>query len=87
MIKYHMGRSDISVKPTTIKKLFGLAMILVSCQISVTAMAYAGVLTGLFCSLGSAFPNRKLLGYSYFEQLKDISPYVGMSAIMAGIVY
>ena len=35
----------------------------------------------------NAFPNKKLLGYSYIEQIKDILPSTAVSVLMAVIVY
>ena len=33
------------------------------------------------------YPNKKIIGYSYFEQLKDISPSICLSVFMGVIVY
>ena len=35
----------------------------------------------------SAWPNKKLIGYSYFEQMRDILPTLLLSAVMAAVVY
>ena len=82
-----VGRSDLSLKLNVAKKLFGLSMVIISSQISVLAMAFAGVFTGVFSSIVNAYPNKKLLNYGFLEQIKDIAPYVGLSSIMAGAVY
>ena len=35
----------------------------------------------------NAAPNRKLLGYSYFEQAKDILPSFALALLMGAVVY
>ena len=35
----------------------------------------------------NAFPNNKLLNYSYFEQIKDMFPSMLLSAVMGAIVF
>ena len=83
---YALGRSDIALKLEIIKRGFNLALILISCQFGVMAIAASSVIGALFCSIVNAFPNKKLLKYGYFEQIKDILPFVAMSAVMAGAV-
>ena len=56
-------------------------------KISVKAIAVnMVVLTSLFTLL-NAYPNIKLLGYSFKEQMKDILPSTINSLIMAFVVY
>ncbi|MBR3933210.1 MAG: lipopolysaccharide biosynthesis protein [Clostridia bacterium] len=80
---YAMGRSDIVLRLNIIKKTLGFLIVLLSAQISVLAMAYGGIVTGLMCSIVNAFPNRRLINYSYIDQIKDILPSVLASAVMA----
>ena len=83
---YALGRSDIALKLEIIKRGFNLALVLISCQFGVMAIAASSVIGAVFCSIVNAFPNKKLLNYGYFEQIKDILPFVAMSAVMAGAV-
>ncbi len=83
---YAVGRSDIALKTNIVKKSFGFLMVLFTARISVMAMAFGGIFTGIFCSVVNAYPNSKLLGYKYFEQIKDILPYVVISAVMCMFV-
>ncbi len=82
-----LGKSDIYLRLEWIKKVTSLVIILLVSKISVMAIAVAGIFTAIFCSVVNAFPNKKLLNYSYKEQIKDILPYVLMSGAMAAIVY
>ncbi len=76
-----MGRSDIYMKLEIMKKGFGLATMLVTMFISVKAMAYSLLLVSVVSQIINAWPNRKLLGYSYWEQIKDILPAIIVSLI------
>ena len=84
---YAVGRSDIAMKLNMIKKAFGFIIILVSATFSVLAMAWGGVLVGVFASMVNAAPNKRLLGYNYLTQLKDILPSVIISAVMCVVIF
>ncbi len=77
-----LGRSDIALKLNIAKKTFGLVMVLGFAPISVIAMAWAGVATGVFSLLLNILPNRKLLNYGYAEQLRDVVPSWMLSGAM-----
>lgn len=77
-----VGRSDLSLKISIIKKTFGFIMVLIFARISVMAMTYAGLVTAFVSLFVNAMPNKKLFGYGFFEQIKDIFPYWLMSGVM-----
>ncbi|MBO5339048.1 MAG: lipopolysaccharide biosynthesis protein [Clostridia bacterium] len=83
---YALGRSDIILKIEIIKKVFSLSVIIFTCFFGVKAIALGGIVISLFALLVNVFPNRKLLGYGYREQVKDILPFVVMSAVMGAAV-
>lgn len=83
------GRSDIFLKLEIIKKVVSTVLLMGALLMFDTPMAIAwsgaiGVPIGLFIN---ASPNKKLINYSYFEQLKDIIPSFIMSAIMGFVVW
>ena len=82
-----MGRSDLYLKMEIIKKSVGLLLVLLSMNISVLAMALSSVVYSVFTSVVNSFPNKKLLGYSYFDQIKDILPSMTLALVMAVVVY
>ena len=82
-----MGRSDIYLKLEIIKKIIGLTALLSTIWISVEAMAYSLLLTTVISQIVNAFPNKKLLGYSYLHQLQDMLPQILLSGVMGAIVY
>ena len=49
-------------------------------------MALGTVFSSIISSFINSYPNKKLLGYSYFEQIKDIIPSLFISVIMGGII-
>ena len=82
-----LGRSDIFLKLEIIKKIVGVIILAVTLPFGLLWMAAGRVLTSLLCTLINAFPNKKLLQYSYFEQIKDIFPSVLLSIAMAAVVF
>ncbi len=82
-----MGRSDLFLILEIIKKVIGLGLILGFMWISVEAMAYSCIISSVCSQIINSWPNKKLLKYSYLEQLKDILPSIGLSLFMAGCVY
>lgn len=82
-----MGRSDLFLKLEIIKKIVGLIAILITMWISVEAMAYSLLITTVLNQIINSWPNKKLLGYSYLEQIKDMLPQIGLSLIMGAAIY
>lgn len=83
-----MGRSDTFLKLEIIKKIIGITALLIAtfCFDSPLAIAATGVITSFIACFINASPNKKLIDYSYFEQIKDILPSFLLSAAMLGCV-
>lgn len=83
-----MGRSDIFLKLELIKKGIGLAALVIAvvCFDSPIAIAMTGVFTTLSSCFINASPNKKMIDYSYFEQMKDILPSFAASMAMCAVV-
>ncbi len=79
-----MGRSDIFLKLEIIKKSYGITALIIAvvCFDSPIAIAMTGVFTAGIGFLVNASPNKKLIGYSYFEQIKDILPSLLAALVM-----
>lgn len=82
-----MGRSDLFLHLEIIKKAIGMAALLATMWISVEAMAYSLLITTVCSQIVNASPNKKLLGYSYFQQVQDMLPQIALSVAMGAIVY
>ena len=81
-----MGRSDLFLKLEIAKKAVGMILLLVTMRISVIAMAYSMIVSSISSQIINSYPNWKLLGYSYLEQLRDILPSILLAVVMGGCV-
>ncbi len=85
-----MGRSDIFLKLEIIKKSYGLTAIIIAVAFfeSPLAIAMTGAITAFLSFFVNAFPNKKLIGYSYFEQVRDILPsFLAALAMCAAVLF
>lgn len=82
-----MGRSDLFLKLETIKKVIGLIVLLSTMWFGVMAMAYSLLFTSITSQIINSWPNKKLLGYSYPEQIRDILPGILLAVLMGCCVY
>ncbi len=84
-----MGRSDIFLKLEIIKKVIGLTTLAVTafCFNSAIAIMWGSAMTlpiGLFLN---AFPSKKIIGYSFLEQIRDVLFPLILSLVMFSVVY
>ena len=82
-----LGRSDLYLKLEVAKKAVGIALILITMQISVPAMALSTLVNSVLCQVINSWPNRKLLDYRYRDQLLDILPNILIAAVMGACVF
>lgn len=82
-----VGRSDIFLKLEIVKKTISIAILLLSMRFGVVAIAVSGLAYSVIATMFNAAPNRKLLDYSYFEQVKDILPSFALALLMGAVVY
>ena len=83
-----MGRSDIFLRLEIIKTIVGLSILILTVCFFDNAiyLAYSSVFSGIISSFINASPNKKLLNYSYLEQIKDIYPSLFIALLMGMIV-
>lgn len=82
-----MGRSDLFLALEIIKKVVGIIALVLTMNISVMAMAYSLLVTSVISQIVNCWPNKKLLGYSYWNQIRDILPAMMLSSVMGGVVF
>ena len=82
-----LGRSDIFLKLELIKKTIAIFILVWSIRIGIYAVALGSILNGIISSFINAYPNKSLLNYTYFDQIKDISPSFLLTVFMGSIVY
>ena len=77
-----LGRSDLFLKLEIAKKVVGLLLLLLTMRHGVIVMAYSLLFSSDSSQIINSWPNRKLLNYSYLEQLKDIIPSIILALFM-----
>lgn len=82
-----VGRSDWFLKLEIIKMVVGLVFLLSSMGFGVMAMAYSLLLNSILSQVINSWPNRKLLGYGYLEQVRDFAPGILLAVGMGVCVY
>lgn len=82
-----MGRSDIFLKLEIIKKLISTVLLVAAVSFGVYAIALSQLLSCLIAMAVNTWPNRKLLDYSLFSQLKDILPPAALALAMGVCVW
>lgn len=82
-----LGRSDIFLKLEIIKKVITVVNLVVTIPLGIYAMAIGQVITGFLSTFINAYPNKRLMGYSYLEQWKDLFPGFIVSILMGCIVF
>lgn len=81
------GRSDLFLRLEIIKKIIGLAPLFVGAFFGIFPMLYASIVLSIICFfLNSHYPG-KLLGYSSWMQLRDISKSFFIALTMALFVF
>ena len=84
-----MGRSDLFLKLELIKKSYGICNILFAAFVlqDVYLMVATYMATSVVSTFVNAYPNKKVIGYSYFEQIRDICPAFVLSLVAGAVAY
>lgn len=86
-----MGRSDLFLRLELVKKAYGIAALLFCALMldDVRALVMSYLVTGVLSTFVNACPNKRVIGYSYAEQVRDIAPAFllsGVASLAAGLV-
>ena len=82
-----LGRSDIFLRLTVIKKIIGFIILFSTMWFGPLIMAASNLFFSVVNQVINAWPNRKLLNYSYGQQIMDILPPMLLSGVMFGAVW
>ena len=82
-----LGRSDLFLILEIWKKAVGLIILVSTMWYGVMVMAYSLLLLSVLSQIINSWPNKKLLNYSYLQQLKDIMPGLILSVFMGFCMY
>ncbi len=77
-----VGRSDLFLKLEIIKFIVGIGLLFATLKHGVMIMSYSLLISSLISQIINSWPNKKLLSYSYLEQVKDIFSNLIIAVIM-----
>lgn len=79
------GRSDYFLKLEIIKKAFGACVLCVTIPMGLVAMCYGRVFSSVLMLAVNTYYTRKLLGYGFFSQLRDLL-HILIHALVMGVL-
>lgn len=79
-----VGRSDWFLRLEIVKKIYSIALLMVAVVFFDTPMAIAmmGAVTAGLDWYVNSFPNKKLIGYPFWEQVADLLPVLLLTSVM-----
>lgn len=80
------GRSDYFLKLEIIKKIQGVCILCITVPISIVAMCYGSIASSLLSLVWNTYYTKRLIGYGFFSQIKDLLPIIIHSLLMGAIV-
>lgn len=82
-----MGRSDLFLKLEVVKNVVGFVILCTAAFAfdTIQAIVLGYMLTGVLCTFINAFPNKRVIGYSFSEQVRDILPAFLLSLAAAAV--
>jgi len=81
-----IGRSDTYLKLEVIKKIVDVITVVATMFISVKAIVVGMLISSVISQVINAWPNKKMLNYSYLEQVLDMLPQIIASVIMGAAI-
>lgn len=82
-----LGNSKLVLQLEVIKKLIAIPILFIMVGISVEALIISMLLISIVNQVANSWPNKKLLNYSYLEQIKDILPNLLLAGFMVCVIY
>ncbi|MBO4943733.1 MAG: lipopolysaccharide biosynthesis protein [Muribaculaceae bacterium] len=82
-----LGRSDYFLKLEIIKKIQAVVVLVITVPMGITAMCWGSVISSFICLIYNTYYTRKLIGYGFISQMRDLFPILIQSAIMAIIAW
>jgi O-antigen/teichoic acid export membrane protein len=84
-----LGRSDIFLKLEVVKKLVGVSVLVAFFFAfhSAIGIAFGSAFASIIGAFINAFPARKLAGYTYLEQIRDILPSILLALLSGAAVF
>ena len=79
------GRSDYFLKLEIIKKIQGVIVLCVTVPMGIVAMCYGSLISSIICLVWNTHYTKKLIGYGFFAQMKDLLPII-LHALVMGLI-
>lgn len=80
------GRSDLYLRLEIIKKIIIIILIIITYRWSIKALLIGQIINSIIAVLIDSIYTKKFIGYSLFEQIKDIISSLLITAIMGGCI-
>ena len=80
------GRSDYFLKLEIVKKVQGIIILCLTVPMGIVAMCYGLVASALISLIWNTYYTKKLIGYGYWAQMRDLLPIFVHSLIMWALV-
>lgn len=81
------GRSDYFLKLEVYKKILGVATLCVTIPLGLVAMCYGRVFTSVICLGLNTYYTKKIIGYGFIEQMKDLTHILIHTMVMFALVW
>lgn len=81
-----MGKSEKVLNIEIIKKVIGIVVLSISMLFSMKVLVFTYMFYTFLNQFINSYPNKKLIGYSYFDQVRDVIPSILLSIIMGAVV-
>ena len=81
------GRSDYFLKLEIIKKIQGVLILCVTIPMGLVAMCYGRIVSSLISLIWNTYYTKKIIGYGYFQQMKDLGHIILHALVMGAITY
>ena len=82
-----VGKSGLSLKLDIIKKTFGIVILVITIPFGIVSMAWGRALGQLIAMICDTLPNKKIIDYGFWEQIKDLIPNTIVNAALFFVVY
>ncbi len=82
-----LGRSDLNLRIEIIKKVLTVLNIAITWRWGIAAMIIGMIFLTVVAVYLNSYYTKRLIGYSTFEQCRDVCSYLVVSGIMGGLVY
>lgn len=82
-----LGRSDYFLRLEIIKKIQAVLFIVATVPMGIIGMCVGSVISSFICLIYNTYYTRKLIGYGFASQMRDLLPILAQSVVMGLLVW